>query len=98
MIGTQKTSEKVTSHIINKHKHKHKHVRICELLECSLDNASAIKVHELFVYSVDRINEFRILYRGGSRDILDIKESIMIKKMKLSLNDNIGSASLSLYN
>ena len=88
--------------------YRHKHVRFCEhagisartgapLLR-SLVNASAVKMHALTVHSVDPVNDFRILSRGGSREVLDIKESLMIKKLKPSLNDNITSAPLSLYN
>ena len=64
----------------------------------SLVNASAVKMHALTVHSVDPMNDFRILSRGGSREVLDIKESLMIKKLKPSLNDNITSAPLSLCN
>ena len=87
--------------------YRHKHVRFCEHagisartgapLKRTLVNASAVKVHALTVHPVDPINGFRILSRGGSREVLDIKESIMIKRLKPSLNDNVASAPLSLY-
>ena len=66
-------------------------------LKRTLVNASAVKEHGLTVHPVDPNNDFRILSRGGSRVVLDIKESIMIKRLKPSLNDNVASAPLSLY-
>ena len=66
-------------------------------LSRSLENASAVKIHALNVHPVNPLTDFKVLSRGGSRDVLDIKESIMIKKLKPSLNENIVSAPLSLY-
>ena len=87
---------------------RHKHVRFCEhsgisartgaTLQRTLVNASAVKMHALTVHPVNPLNDFRILSRGGSREVLDIKESIMIKKLNPSLNENIVSAPLFLYN
>ena len=87
--------------------YRHKHVRFCEhagisartgaTLQRTLVNASAVKIHALTVHRVNPLTDFKVLSRGGSRDVLDIKESIMIKKLKPSLNENIASAPLSLY-
>ena len=87
--------------------YRHKHVRFCEHaglsartgapLQRTLENASAVKIHSLTVHPVSPHNDFKILSRGGSREILDIKESIMIKKLKPSLNENNLSAPLFLY-
>ena len=87
--------------------YRHKHVRFCEHagisartgapLQRTLVNASAVKEHALTVHPVDSHKDFKVLSRGGSREILDIKESIMIKKMKPTLNDNISSAPLFLF-
>ena len=87
--------------------YRHKHVRFCEHsgisartgapLKRTLVNASEIKVHALTVHPVNPLTDFRIISRGGSREILDIKESIMIKKFKPSLNNNVTSAPLALF-
>ena len=87
--------------------YRHKHVRFCEhagisartgaTLQRTLVNASAVKEHALTVHPVDPHKDFKVLSRGGSREILDIKESIMIKKIKPTLNDNISSAPLFLF-
>ena len=87
---------------------RHKHVRFCEHagisartgapLSRTLENASAIKVHALTMHTVNPEVDFKVLSRGGSRDVLDIKESIMINKLNPTLNDNITSAPLFLYN
>ena len=87
--------------------YRHRHVRFCEHagvsartgvpLQHSMVNASAVKVHALTVHPVNPSTDFRVLSRGGSREVLDIKESIMIKKLKPSLNDNITSAPLALF-
>ena len=88
---------------------RHKHVRFCEHagisartgapLKRTLVNASAVKAHALTAdHPVDPEADFKILSRGGSRDVLDIKESIMIRKLNPTLNDNVMSAPLFLYN
>ena len=87
--------------------YRHKHVRFCEhagisartgaTLQRTLVNASAVKIHALTVHRVNPLTDFKVLSRGGSRNVLDIKESIIIKKLKPSLNENIASAPLSLY-
>ena len=87
--------------------YRHKHVRFCEhagisartgaTYKRSLVNASAVKVHALTSHHVNPLTDFKVLSRGGSREVLDIKESIMIKKLKPSLNENIASAPLFLY-
>jgi hypothetical protein len=64
----------------------------------TLVNASAVKVHMLNEsHHVDPESDFRILSRGGNWNILDIKESIMIGRLKPNLNENIKSAPLYLY-
>ncbi len=88
--------------------YRHQLVRFCEHaglsprtrrpLVPSLVNASAVKIHMMNNHHrVDPDLDFRILSRGGTRAILDIKESIMIRRMKPTLNDNASSATLSLY-
>ena len=88
--------------------YRHKSVRFCDhaglsprtgiRLMPTLVNASAVKVHMLNEnHHVNPESDFRILSRGGNRDILDIKESIMIGRLKPNLNDNIKSAPLYLY-
>ena len=69
------------------------------LLKRTLVNASAVKVHVFTAHHpVNPEVNFTILSRGGPRDVLDIKESIMIKKVNPTLNGNIVSAPLFLYN
>ena len=88
--------------------YRHKLVRFCEhaglsprtgtRLKPTLVNASAVKTHMVTnQHLVDPETDFRILSRGGTRGILDIKESIMIRRLKPSLNDNITSVPLSLF-
>ena len=67
------------------------------------DNETYIgKCFSFYVFTahhpVNPVVNFTILSRGGSSDVLDIKESIMIKKLNPRLNDNIVSAPLFLYN
>ena len=88
--------------------YRHKLVRFCEhaglsprtgrRLQATLINASAVKVHMVTNHHlVDPELDFKILSRGGTRTILDIKESIMIRRMKPTLNGNVTSVPLSLY-
>ena len=71
--------------------------RTGKLLQRTMVNASAVKVHALTAHPVNPLNDFKVLSRGGSREVLDIKESIMIKRLNPSLNGNIMSAPLFLY-
>ena len=48
-------------------------------------------------HRVDIDQDFRILSRGGTRETLDIKESIMINRLRPTLNDNVTSVPLYLY-
>ena len=88
--------------------YRHKLVRFCEhaglsprtgaRLKPTLVNASAVKTHMVTnQHLVDPEVDFKILSRGGTRVILDIKESIMIRRLKPNLNDNITSVPLTLY-
>ena len=87
---------------------RHKHVRFCEHAGLSprtgeayrptLVNASSIKEHMLTEnHPVNTTNDFKILSQGRSRDILDIKESIMIGRLNPTLNEREKSAPLFLY-
>ena len=67
-------------------------------LKQTLVNASSIKIHALTEqHPVNPELDFKILSRGGTREILDIKESIMINRMNPSLNDRSTSTPLFLY-
>ena len=88
--------------------YRHKRVRFCEHAGLSpltgvpykptLVNASSIKAHMLKEkHPVDPELDFQILSRGGTREILDIKESIMISRLKPTLNDKGASTTLYLY-
>ena len=88
--------------------YRHKQVRLCEHAGLSprtgkpykqtLVNASSIKEHMITEnHPVDPVNDFKILSRGGTRDILDIKESIMIGRLNPTLNEREKSAPLFLY-
>ena len=88
--------------------YRHRHVRFCEHAGLSpltgkaykhtLVNASSIKEHMIKEnHTVDHVNDFKILSRGGKREILDIKESIMIGRLKPTLNERDSSAPLFLY-
>ena len=87
---------------------RHKQVRFCEHSGLSprtgkpykptLVNASSIKTHMMKEkHPVDPNQDFTILSRGGSREILDIKESIMIARLQPILNDRVSSTPLFLY-
>ena len=61
-------------------------------------NASSIKAHMLQEkHPVDPEVDFRILSRGGTRAVLDIKESIMIGRLRPTLNERGSSVPLHLY-
>ena len=88
--------------------YRHQCVRFCEHagisprtgvpLRPTLVNASAVKYHSITnQHRVNPDQDFRILSRGGTREVLDIKESIMINRLRPNLNDNITSVPLSLY-
>ena len=87
---------------------RHKLVRFCEHaglsprtgrpLQVTLVNASAVKTHKVTNHHpVDPEVDFKIISRGGTRETLDLKESIMILRMKPTLNGNVTSVPLSLY-
>ena len=87
---------------------RHKQVRFCEHSGLSprtgkpykptLVNASSIKLHMMKEkHPVDPNQDFKILSRGGNREILDIKESIMISRLNPVLNDRVSSTPLFLY-
>ena len=64
----------------------------------TLVNASAVKIHALTKkHPVNPVEDFMILSRGGTRETLDMKESIMINKLNPTLNDKNSSAPLFLY-
>ena len=88
--------------------YRHKQVRFCEHAGLSpitgkrykqtLVNASSIKEHMINEgHPVDPDSDFKILSRGGTRDILDIKETIMIGRLDPTLNDRAKSAPVFLY-
>ena len=88
--------------------YRHKEVRFCEHAGLSpltgkaykqtLVNASSIKEHMIKEnHPIDHKKDFKILSRGGTRDILDIKESIMIGRLNPTLNERESSAPLFLY-
>ena len=89
--------------------YRHKHVRFCEHSGISpktgvpytptLENASSIKTHIITNnHPINIGRDFTILSRGGTREVLDIKESIMIRKLRPTLNDRAASTPLFLYN
>ena len=88
--------------------YRHKQVRFCEHAGLSpltgktykptLVNASSIKTHMLREkHPVDPELDFQIISRGGTREVLDIKESIMIGRLRPTLNERGTSAPLFLY-
>ena len=88
--------------------YRHKQVRFCEhaglspltgkALKPTLVNASSIKAHMFQEkHRVDPEQDFKIISRGGSREVLDIKESIMIGRLRPTLNERVKSAPLFLY-
>ena len=87
---------------------RHQKVRFCEhsgvsprtgkVLAASLINASKIKEHKLLNHHQVEKENFKVLSIGGSTDVLEIKESIMIKVLKPSLNNNVSSRELFLFN
>ena len=88
--------------------YRHQSVRFCEHagisprtgnpLKPTLVNASAVKHHSLTnQHRVDPDRDFRILSRGGKCENLDIKKSIMINRLRPTLNDNVASVPLYLY-
>ena len=86
---------------------RHKKVRFSEhsgisprtgnKLQLTKINASAIKCHMIDNGHDVNVGDFSILSKGGNTLSLDIKESIMIHKLKPSLNNNIKSTELYLY-
>ena len=86
---------------------RHKKVRYCEHagisartgkpLRETIFNASAIKTHMFESTHEVNVEDFKIISNGGSSLAIDIKESIMIGRLKPSLNNNIKSAVLYLY-
>ena len=88
--------------------YRHRQVRLCEHAGLSprtgkaykrtLVNASSIKTHMIKEnHPVNPESDFKILSRGGTREILDIKESIMIGRLNPTLNEREKSAPLFLY-
>ena len=66
-------------------------------LQPSLINASKIKEHILCNLHEVNDDDFKILSTGGLSHVLEIKESIMLKKFKPTLNDNVTSKELFLF-
>ena len=58
---------------------------------------SAIRDHLLICNNVPSFDEFSILAHGNNRFVLEIKESLLIKRDKPVLNKNISSARLFLF-
>ena len=58
---------------------------------------SAICDHLLICNNVPSFDEFSILAHGNNRFVLEIKESLLIKRDKPVLNKNISSAKLFLF-
>ena len=58
---------------------------------------SAIRDHLLICNNVPSFDEFSILAHGNNRFVLEIKESLLIKRDKPVLNKNISSATLFLF-
>ena len=62
-----------------------------------LSKESAIRDHLLICNNVPSFDEFSILAHGNNRFVLEIKESLLIKRDKPVLNKNISSARLFLF-
>ena len=58
---------------------------------------SAILGHLLICNNIPSFDEFSILAHGNNRSVLEIKESLLIKRDKPVLNKNISSARLFLF-
>ena len=86
---------------------RHHKVRVCEhlgisartgrKLQHSLINASAIKEHMFNQMHEASEEDFTVISMGGYPKLLEIKESIMLKKLKPTLNDNVTSRELFLF-
>ena len=72
--------------------------RTNNLLKPTLINASKIKEHIVTNQHKGTLEDFTILSIGGHNNVLEIKESIMIRTLKPTLNDNIKSKELFLFN
>lgn len=85
--------------------YRHRKVRECEHMGISArtgkpvkgTTTTAIRDHMLFCNKVVDSGDFSILSKGGNRDDLEIKESIMIKKLKPTLNKDLTSTQLYLF-
>ena len=64
----------------------------------TLVNASLSKIHMLQQkHPVDPELGFQIISQGGTREVINIKESIMIERLRPTLNERGSSAPLFLY-
>ena len=87
---------------------RHHKVRLCEHMKKSPRTGktlngttyvrSAIVEHTQLSQHIVSENDFKILSLGGSKVELEIKESLMIQKMKPTLNRNVTSTELFLFN
>ena len=85
--------------------YRHKKVRICEHRGVSArtgkvvigTSTTAIRDHMLECDTIVCNDDFNVLSKGGDRVELEIKESIMIKKLRPSLNKDIQSTPLYLF-
>ena len=85
--------------------YRHRKVRECEHMGISArtgkpvkgTTTTAVRDHMLFCNTVVDSGDFSILSKGGNRDDLEIKESIMIKKLKPTLNKDLTSTQLYLF-
>ena len=66
--------------------------------KCKLVNASKTKKHILMNQHTGRLHDFTKLSMGGDNELIEIKECIMIKTLKPTLNDSTTSKELSLFN
>ena len=62
-----------------------------------LSKESAIRDHLLICNNIPSFDEFTILAYGHHNYILEIKESLLIKRVRPVLNKNISSAKLFLF-
>ena len=72
--------------------------RTGKMIKPTLVNASKVKEHIIQNQHKCNLEDFKVLSIGGHNNILQIKESIAIKTMKPSLNDNTTSRELFLFN
>ena len=72
--------------------------RTGKALKSALANASKIKDHILMNQQTGLLDNFTALWMGGDNELIEIKECVMIKTLKLTSYDNRTSKKSFLFN